>query len=251
MPNTGFSVNGVDLDKNLVPKSYLMDRYPELANTFKTAGLWLWGANGVTGQLGDNTTITKSSPVQTVASGANWKQVSVKGNSCGAIKTDGTLWVWGGNNSLKGQLGDNTTTSRSSPVQTVAAGTNWKQVSFGQYYCGAIKTDGTLWMWGDGLYGKLGDNTNQPKSSPIQTVAAGTNWKQLSLGEYTTAAIKTDGTLWTWGFNYTGALGDNTTTNKSSPVQTVAGGTNWKQVSSGQTTAAIRDDSADFGIGTL
>ena len=250
MPNTGFSVNGVDLDKNLVPKSYLMDRYPELANTFKTAGLWLWGANGVTGQLGDNTTITKSSPVQTVAGGTNWKQVSTGHIACGAIKTDGTLWMWGFNSN--GELGDNTRTNRSSPIQTIASGNNWKQVSSGSNpMIAAIKTDGTLWTWGRNDYGELGDNTITNKSSPVQTVAGGTNWKQLSLGDYTTAAIKTDGTLWTWGFNYTGALGDNTTTNKSSPVQTVAGGTNWKQVSSGQTTAAIRDDSADFGIGTL
>ena len=194
----------------------------------KTDGtLWTWGRNSE-GQLGNNATIERSSPIQTVAAGTNWKQVSTGSQACGAIKTDGTLWTWGDN--TYGQIGDNTTTRRSSPVQTVVGGNNWKQLSFG-YNCGAIKTDGTLWMWGAGNNGALGDNTTTSRSSPIQTIAGGTNWKQVSVGNLTTAAIKTDGTLWTWGRNNYGELGDNTITNKSSPVQTIAAGTNWKQVS--------------------
>ena len=206
----------------------------------KTDGtLWTWGRNSE-GQLGNNATIERSSPIQTVAAGTNWKQVSTGSQACGAIKTDGRLWTWGVNN--LGQLGDNTITNKSSPVQTIAGGTNWKQLSMG-YNCGAIKTDGSLWMWGAGNNGALGNNTITDKSSPVQTIAGGTNWKQVSVGNLTTAAIKTDGTLWTWGRNNLGQLGDNTTTNKSSPVQTVAGGTNWKQVSRGSIhAAAIKTD---------
>jgi hypothetical protein len=63
--------------------------------------------------------------------------------------------------------------------------------------------------------------------------------------------IKTDGTLWSWGYNAYGQLGDDSIVSKSSPVLSFAGGTNWKQVSVGQHSMAIRDDSADFGIGTL
>jgi alpha-tubulin suppressor-like RCC1 family protein len=70
-------------------------------------------------------------------------------------------------------------------------------------------------------------------SSPVQTVAAGTNWKQVVCGVYHTAAIKTDGTLWLWGYNIIGQLGTNDRVTYSSPVQTVAGGTNWKQVAAG------------------
>jgi alpha-tubulin suppressor-like RCC1 family protein len=197
----------------------------------KTDGtLWTWGYN-LYGQLGDNTITSKSSPVQTVAGGTNWKQVVCGAQHTAAIKTDGTLWTWGYN--LYGQLGDNTITDKSSPVQTVAGGTNWKQVAVGLYHTAAIKTDGTLWLWGWNNFGQLGDNTTADKSSPVQTVAGGTNWKQVDGGFYHTAAIKTDGTLWTWGYNLTGQLGDNTTAHKSSPVQTVAGGTNWKQVADG------------------
>ena len=208
----------------------------------KTDGtLWLWGQNN-SGQLGDNTITNKSSPVQTVCGGTNWKQVSCDAASTAAIKTDGTLWLWGFN--LYGGLGINTNvTFRSSPVQTVAFGTNWKQVSLGIFHTAAIKTDGTLWTWGHNSYGQLGDNTIANRSSPVQTIAYGTNWKQVSCGGGITAATKTDGTLWTWGRNQFGQVGDNTTTNRSSPVQTIAYGTNWKQVSCGYYyNAAIKTD---------
>ena len=149
--------------------------------------LWTWGYNPY-GSLGDNTTTNKSSPVQTIAGGTNWKQVSASGSHTAAIKTDGTLWTWGQNNF--GQLGDNTTTSKYSPVQTIAGGTNWKQVSCGTMHTAAIKTDGTLWIWGSNSYGQLGDNTTTYKSSPVQTISAGTDWKQVSCGYNHTAAIK-------------------------------------------------------------
>ena len=190
--------------------------------------MWTWG-NNYSGQLGDGTTINKSSPVQTIAGGTNWNQVSAGYDYVTAIKTDGTLWAWGDNSS--GPLGDNTTIPKSSPVQTIAGGTNWKQVSAGFNNTASIKTDGTLWMWGLNSSGQLGDNTIVRKSSPVQTIAGGTNWKQVSAGFNSAAAIKTDGTLWMWGGNSKGQLGDGTRISKSSPVQTIAGGTNWKQVS--------------------
>ena len=155
-----------------------------------------------------------------------------------------TLMTWGSNTS--GQLGDNTTTHRSTPVTTFAGGTNWKQVSGGYYHTAAIKTDGTLWAWGhNNLFefvplGCLGDNTTTTRSTPVTTFAGGTNWKQVSGGQFYTAAIKTDGTLWTWGYNSNGNLGNNTTTERLTPVTTFSGGTNWKQVSCGtRHTAAI------------
>ncbi len=204
----------------------------------KTDGtLWTWGYNN-DGTLGDNTRIDKSSPVQTIAAGTNWKSTSTGIYHVTAIKTDGTLWLWGQNNN--GQLGTNNTTNRSSPVQTVAGGTNWKQSSGGQSHTAAIKTDGTLWLWGRNIYGQLGTNNTTNRSSPVQTVAGGTNWKLLACGRNHTAAIKTDGTLWLWGYNNYGQLGDNTVLSKSSPIQTISGGTNWKQVSSvGFNTSAI------------
>ena len=195
----------------------------------KTDGtLWTWGKNN-NGQLGDNTIANRSSPAQVLGGGTNWRQVSAGGYSTSAIKTDGTLWSWGRNNS--GQLGDNTALNRSSPVQI--AGTNWRQTSCGINMTAAIKTDGTLWMWGGNSYAQLGVNDLVNRSSPVQIFGGGTNWKQASSGMFTSAAIKTDGTLWLWGQGSFGALGTNDQVSRSSPVQIFGGGTNWKQVSVG------------------
>lgn len=216
----------------------------------KTDGtLWCWGSNSF-GEIGDNTTVGKSSPVQTVSAGNNWKQVSSGNNLTAAVKTDGTLWTWGYSGS--GALGNNVGFDRkSSPIQTIAGGTNWTSVtcSFASTIA-AIKADGTLWMWGDNSSGGLGDNTITNRSSPVQTVTFATTWKQVSCGAYHTAAIKTDGTLWTWGRNGYGQLGDNTITHRSSPIQTISVGNNWKQVSCGQYfTAAIKTDSTLWSWG--
>ena len=161
-----------------------------------------------------------------------------------AIKTDGTLWVWG--NQFNGKLGNAVTTGNiSTAVTTFAGGNNWKQVSSGNDHISAIKTDGTLWTWGSGSNGRLGNASISNRSTPITTFAGGTNWKQVSGGSSHTAAIKTDGTLWTWGLGLNGQLGNASSTNtNSTPLTTFAGGTNWKQVSGGgnHTAAVTYDD---------
>jgi alpha-tubulin suppressor-like RCC1 family protein len=249
MPNpiTNFrDSNGVDLGNKLITKEYLMSVYPQIANQLITPELWVWGA-GSSGALGDNTIILKSTPVTSSAGGANWKQVSAGANYTSAIKTDGTLWVWGAG--ANGRLGNNSIVNISTPVTTFAGGTNWKQVSCGYFHTAAIKTDGTLWIWGSGSGGKLGINNIIDVSTPVTTFAGGNNWKQVSTGRQHIAAIKTDGTLWVWGTNNFGALGiGNVTTPRCTPVTTFAGGTNWKQVSVGGDapntghTAAIKTD---------
>ena len=207
----------------------------------KTDGtLWCWG-DGAAGKLGDNTTTSRSSPVQTVMGGTNWVQVASNGQFAAAIRSDGTLWLWGYNN--KGQLGDNTVVSKSSPVQTVTYSADWKQVACGYWHTAAIKTDGSLWCWGYNAYGTLGDNTSVTKSSPVQTIAGGSNWNSIASNFYSNFAIKTDGTLWCWGYGYNGQNAINSTVNISSPIQTITGGTNWKQVSCfGYNAGAIKTD---------
>jgi len=209
----------------------------------KTDGtLWVWGYNGF-GQLGiNNTTTPICTPVQEFYGGTNWKQVECGEYHTAAIKNDGTLWTWGYNNN--GQLGDNTTTNRLTPVTTFDGGTNWKQISCGFRHTAAIKTDGTLWSWGRNDTGQLGNNnTGSPSCTPVTIFGGGTNWKQVECGGDHTAAIKKDGTLWSWGYNFYGQLGDNTTTSICTPVTTFGGGTNWKQVSGGfYHTATIKTD---------
>ena len=99
------------------------------------------------------------------------------------------LWVWGNGGNV--QLGTNATTNRSTPVTTSAGGTNWKQLYSANLHTTAIKTDGTLWTWGNGRYGRLGNAvTTGNISTPVTTFAGGTNWKQVSAGVFDTTAIK-------------------------------------------------------------
>jgi alpha-tubulin suppressor-like RCC1 family protein len=236
-PNQFLSPEG-DLEDYFVDEYWLIDQW--VGDT-----LLSWGFNG-NGFLGDNTIISRSTPVTTFAGGTNWKQVACGTRHTAAIKTDGTLWTWGGNS----VVGNNTSdiNNRVTPITTFAGGTNWKQVSCGHSHSAAIKTDGTLWAWGSGGSGELGNNqgTISSRSTPVTTFAGGTNWKQVACGNSFTAAIKTDGTLWTWGVNNNGQLGDNTVTQRNTPVTTFAGGNNWKQVDCarvlGTHVAAIKTD---------
>ena len=190
----------------------------ETACAVKTNGeLWMWGLND-RGQLAQNDRTNYSSPKQ--VPGTTWttgNNTSQQGMACRFIKTDGTLWSWGYNNG--GGLGLNNTTQYSSPVQ-VGGDTNWSTVGGSSYNGIGTKTDGTLWTWGTNNKGALG--TNQPNgtlvSSPVQV--PGTNWAVgvIPNNKYVLAA-KTDGTLWSWGYNFAGMLGQNNRTQYSSPIQ--------------------------------
>ena len=190
--------------------------------------LWAWGG-GTYGKLGLGNTVDRSSPVQVGALGT-WSKV-VRGRwTTAAIQTDGTLWSWGDNDS--GLLGLEDVVNRSSPVQ-VGALTSWAAVAVGNNSMAAIKTDGTLWTWGTAYYGWLGNNNggvgSTKRSSPIQ-VGALTTWSKITSNASSIAAIKTDGTLWTWGNNYAGALGVGDKIKRSSPVQ-VGALTTWSNIS--------------------
>jgi alpha-tubulin suppressor-like RCC1 family protein len=194
----------------------------------KTDGtLWSWGG-GANGVLGLNSIIDRSSPVQ-VGALTNWTYATALGR---AVKTDGTLWSWGGNST--GFLGLNDIINRSSPVQ-VGTSTNWAFTA-GPF---AITTLGTLWALGGDqtLTGILGLNDLISRSSPVQ-VGSLTNWKQVS-NSAQALAVKTDGTLWSWGSNVpfgllpaVGLLGQGNNVSRSSPTQ-VGSLTGWTSVSAG------------------
>ncbi len=200
------------------------------------ARLFVSGKNNL-GQLGLNLSGTggtnyASSPTQ-IGSQTTWLVGSAGYNVSLGIKTDGTLWTWG--SSASGALGINVGNGnpRSSPTQ-VGSGTTWLTGCVGFYTGLAIKTDGTLWAWGQQDFGQTGLNSagaNTYKSSPTQ-VGAATNWSKVSGANYHSLFIKTDGTLWGTGYNLTGALGLNDRVNKSSPTQ-IGAGTNWLSVAGG------------------
>jgi alpha-tubulin suppressor-like RCC1 family protein len=147
-----------------------------------------------------------------------------------AIKTNGTLWSWGV--AATGRLGLNDTIARSSPTQ-VGALTNWEYVSAGAENSHAIRA-GVMYGWGQG--NKIGDNATIRRSSPVQ-IGSATNWTRVaSTNENIVGAIRSDGSLWGWGRNENGELGQGNRIplNASSPIQIGAGRT-WTDVDTGDT----------------
>ena len=210
--------------------------------------LWAWGYSGSYGKLGLGNTVSRSSPVQ-VGTSTDWDKVSAGKDQTFAIKYNKTLWAWGKNS--YGQLGLGNTTNRSSPVQ-VGSGTTWTQVSGNGYNALALKTDGTLWAWGRNNRGQLGLGDTTTRSSPVQ-VGGATDWAFVHTrnngGQSSTFAIKTTGTLWSWGANYNGELGQNNATPRSSPVQ-VGALTNWSSIATNTyTTFAIKTDGTMWSWG--
>ena len=198
----------------------------------KTDGtLWTWG-NGGSGALGVNNHTQYSSPVQ--IPGTTWRTIECGGSIASATRTNGTLWVWGQNED-SGSNGDNQTSSNASSPKQVP-GTTWStEHGHCDQACFAIKTNGTLWAWGQNGRGQLAQNNTVQYSSPVQI--PGTTWSKV-LGstdgggvEGWYGATKTDGTLWMWGSNNEGgALGQNEASVRySSPVQVP--GTNWNTIS--------------------
>ncbi len=145
-----------------------------------------------------------------------WAKISAGSIHTLAIKNDGTLWAWG--NNAFGQLGNGTTTNRTFPVQ-VGTDNNWSSVyaSSGSYSL-AVKSNGTLWAWGQNWFGQLGNGTNTDAAVPVQ-VGTDNDWLIVSPGHEYVLATKTNKTLWAWGINNVAQLGNGSYVNSNSPAQ--------------------------------
>jgi alpha-tubulin suppressor-like RCC1 family protein len=176
--------------------------------------VWAWGNNEV-GQLGNGTNTDLLIPVQLsslsdiVAIGAGY-DFSV------ALKKDGTVWAWG--NNLWGVLGDGTYTGKSSPVQVHLC--KIVAITVGLSHVVAVKNDGTVWTWGWNYNGVLGDGRTESKRSIPGQVPGLTNIKSVAAnGAVHTLALKNDGSLWVWGDNGHGQLGNGTFQHQFTPIQ--------------------------------
>ena len=230
-----FQVTSVDFDNYYISNNSVV--------TINDKVMWTWGggSNGVQG-VGDIT--ARSFP--NLAGGYSWSSLNTgPAGAAAGITKNNTLYVWGQNGS--GQLGLGDIIHRSYITQ-VGTLNNWSKVSTSLNNTCSVKTDGTLWTWGLNTNGQLGDGTVTPKSSPVQ-VGALTNWASASCGGDGAAgsvgfivAVKTDGTLWSWGGNGWGQLGQGDIVHRSSPVQ-VGALTTWASVSAGgRHTLAIKTD---------
>jgi alpha-tubulin suppressor-like RCC1 family protein len=191
---------------------------------------WAWGSNTV-GQLGDDSITVRSSPVSVVGGFSDWTQLSAGDSHSLGLRANGIAYAWGFNGS--GQLGDDSITSRLSPVSVVGGFTDWSQLNGGKEHSVGLRANGTAWAWGLNTFGRLGDASLTSRRSPVSVVGGFSDWAQLSAGGYHSLGIRANGTAWSWGLNTSGRLGDGTSTSRLSPVSVVGGFTDWVQLSAG------------------
>jgi alpha-tubulin suppressor-like RCC1 family protein len=199
--------------------------------------VWTWGYNQY-GQLGDGTSgagTDKATPVQVKGpEGAESLNeiiaIAAGGDHTVTLRNDGTVWAFGWNGD--GELGDGTITKKTTPVQVLSPDglghlTGISSINAGFYFSMALSDDGYVWMWGDNRNGQLGDGTSGTGSNKLIPVQVkGLNGigflneiTTLAAGYYHTVIIKSDGRLWSWGWNVYGQLGDETNIDKCTPVQ--------------------------------
>ena len=181
-----------------------------------------WGYNG-NGQLGDNSSTSRTTPVQ-VNGLSGLSSISGSVSHSVALKSDGTVWTWGSN--YYGTLG-NPTPSQSLVAIQVAGLSDGTSISSGDNFVVAAKNDGTAWAWGLNSSGQLGDGTSTSRNVPTQ-VASLTSVVKVSGGSIHSLALTSDETIWAWGDNSYGRLGDGTTLARLSPVKVSEPGMSWK-----------------------
>jgi alpha-tubulin suppressor-like RCC1 family protein len=170
-------------------------------------------------------------------SGTSWKlpagkikpAVAIGDNHGVILASDGSLWTWGEAGFGWNVLGLGNTVTTQAFLQRIGSDRDWVGVAVGCSSTLALKADGTMWGWGENIYGQLGDGTRVPqRAAPVCSVP-GTNWKQVATGEAHSVALKRDGTLWSWGDNWAGQVGNGTTNNSVVPVQ-VGTSSNWIKI---------------------
>ncbi len=186
------------------------------AMALKTDGsVWAWGLNQ-DGQLGDGSTTDRRTPVSVTGLTSGVTKIAAGSGFSLALKNDGTVWAWGGNR--YGTLGDGSTSQRRTPV-AVSGLANVIEITAGAEHAAALTADGNVWTWGRNYAGELGVSTSTPFRTVPAQVAGISASVSISAGNFFTLALMPDGTVWSWGYNGDGCLGDGTWTNRDTPVQ--------------------------------
>lgn len=179
---------------------------------------WACGL-GASGQLGNQSTVSFSSPIAVVGNHSFVEIVAGASNSFG-LKANGQIWSWGANGF--GELGNLTSTNTSSPVLVVGNHSFihvYGCMGVSEFMFG-LKADGSAWGCGNNIDGALGTSTSPDSSSPV-LVVGNHSFIALSLGDGFALGLKSNGQIWGWGLNDSGQLAQQNINNRSSPVLVV------------------------------
>ena len=209
--------------------------------------LWGWGWNEYA-TVGDGTTINRTVPVL-INNSTNWKMVSCSNFRSMGVKEDGTLWGWGNNSVPLGITGETGGQALILIPTQIGSDTDWKTivVTFGHFL--GLKNNNTLWAWGGGDKGQLGNGSTNASFLPTQ-VGTDTDWAFIEGDAKSSFAIKTNGTLWAWGENLWGQMGNGNQTDLLVPTQ-VGTASDWSMVSTSyNATVALKTDGSLFTWGS-
>src|SRR5262249_55237958 len=156
----------------------------------------------------------------------DWLEISAGGGQLCGIRGDHSLWCAFANQS--GEVGDGSTQLRLTPVK-IGTATSWAHVATGATHSCATRQKGTPFWWGANADGQVGDGTfTSPRPAPVQ-VGTATDWVQVSASGNTTCGRRTSGSLWCWGDNQHGSVGDGSNTDRNAPVQ-IGAASGWASV---------------------
>ncbi len=192
--------------------------------------LWAWGANWY-GQFGNGSATGSLVPVR-VGPLTDWTFVDAGAERSLGVRADGSLWAWGRN--YMGVLGDGTSFDRLLPSR-VGFTTGWSAAAVGDHHTLGLRADRSIYGWGLNWYGEVGDGTGGAESERLTPVRVGltSNWVMAAAGSGHSVGLRSDGSIWTWGLNWYGQLGNGSRVDRSTPAQ-MGSAKDWVAVSAGE-----------------
>ena len=176
--------------------------------------IWSWGFNG-NGQFGTVLNPNVSTPV-VIGQNRCYCLISAGRDHSLSVDDDGLIWGWGNNSN--GQIGDNSISGKLTPVSVLGNKKTFCQIGSGNNYTVAIDKNGNIWGWGVNQYGEVGNNSATSVRTPVSIHGTNKTFCQISAGLFTSSGIDKYGQVWNWGFNGNGQLGNNSTSDKCTPV---------------------------------
>jgi Regulator of chromosome condensation (RCC1) repeat len=214
-----------------------------------TGQTYCWGPNW-NGRLGDNTTTDRSTPVAVQQpTGVTFTSITAGADESCGLTSAGAAYCWGRNDA--GQLGDNTTTDEHVPVAVQQGGVTFASITSGRWHTCGLTSAGAAWCWGYNGNGGLGDNTTTDRHIPVAVQQGGVTFASMTAGEGRTCGITGAGAAYCWGANWNGGLGDNTTTDRLTPVAVQQGGVTFASMTAGWAdTCGLTSDGAAYCWGS-